>query len=71
MARHVRINLHLPETAAQTVRRLCEERKVSRATLIRQALGVLQVVHDATREGYYVGTTLDREQLATVIIPSL
>ena len=63
----VRINLHLPATAEAMIDRLCSERKVARTTLVRQALGVLQVVHEAQARGKYVGTTRDIEQLEMVI----
>jgi Ribbon-helix-helix protein, copG family len=67
----VRINLDLPKASGATLDRLCEERSLSRAALLRQALGVMQVFHDATREGRYVGTTKDREALDTVIVAPL
>lgn len=68
MAEDIRINLSLPAVASDLIDRLCAERHVTRPTLIRQALGILQVVHDAALEGHYVGTTRDRESLETVIV---
>jgi hypothetical protein len=67
----IRINLHLPLAAEAVIKRLCEERGVARTTLVRQALGMLQVAHDAAAQGHYVGTTRVREHLDQVIVAPL
>ena len=68
MSDDIRINLHLPAAAGVVIERLCRERRVARTTLVRQALGILEAVHDAAGRGRYVGTTSDPGQLETVII---
>ena len=62
-----RVNLTLPDTVGNVMERLCTEWQLTRPQLVRQALGVLQVVHDAGKSGRYVGTSLRREALDTVI----
>lgn len=67
----IRINLHLPASAKPMVDRLCRERNLSRTAMIRQALGVFEVVHDATRRGHFVGVVDDYEKLHTVLLASV
>ena len=66
-----RVNLHLPPNAIAVLDRLATERCLTRTATVRQALGVLQVCHDATRDGLLVGTSADREKLNTVLIAPL
>jgi hypothetical protein len=66
----IRINLHLPASAGATIDRLCRERNLSRTALVRQALGVFEVVHDATKRGHFVGIVDDYEKLHTVLLTS-
>jgi hypothetical protein len=35
---------------------------------MRQAIGMLQVLHDASREGLLVGTCRNREALETILV---
>jgi Ribbon-helix-helix protein, copG family len=67
----VRVNLHLPADAAVTMDRLALERGLTRTAVMRQALGVLQVLHDGTKSGNYAGLTPHRENLETLIIAPL
>jgi hypothetical protein len=62
-----RVNLVLDDTAAAVLDRLCRERELTGTQLMRQALGVFQIVHEARRDGLYVGTTKTREDLDTCI----
>ena len=71
MAEIVRVNLHLSPASAGVMDRLATERGLTRAALIRQALGVMQAMHDATREGLLVGATPHRENLQTVFVSPL
>lgn len=70
MPQEVRINVSLqvsPATAI-TIDRLAKERNVPRTGLFLQALGVLQAMHDGSKDGQYVGLTRDREKLDTVLV---
>ena len=63
-----RVSVYLDPRAKKVVTRLARERNVSHTALFRQALGVLEVIHDATVDGRYVGTAKDREDLETLIV---
>lgn len=62
------IKLRVSRATADTIDRLALERKLPRNALVLQALGVLQLAHDAAKEGYYHGLTKDRAKLDTVLI---
>lgn len=63
-----RLNLYLSRPVATRLREMAADEQVSCAALVRQALGVLQVMRDANRAGLYVGTAHDREALETLIV---
>ena len=71
MVGSTRVNLHLPPEIAAIMDRLAEERGLTRTSLVRQALGVMQVCHDAGKDGLLVGTCRNREHLETVIASPL
>lgn len=67
---NVRLNVSL-DVSAETgaaIRRLAKERNLQNTSLVLQALGVLQISHDAAKEGYYLGLSKDRSKLDTVIV---
>jgi predicted transcriptional regulator len=66
-----RMNLRFPPEVIETMDRLARERGLSRPAIMRQALGVLQVAHDAAKEGHYVGLTRTRENLETLLVAPL
>lgn len=68
---NIRINLHLPASAGVLVERLCRECNLSRTAMIRQALGVFEVVHEARKRGHYVGIADDFEKLHTILLTSI
>lgn len=63
-----RFNLYLPAPVAIRLREMADSERQSYAGIVRQALGVLQVMRDANRDGLYVGTSRDREALETLIV---
>jgi hypothetical protein len=65
---HTQFTLNLPPEAASVLRRLADERGLTRSAVIRQALGCLQIMHDAGQRGHYTGTTRCREALDVVIV---
>jgi metal-responsive CopG/Arc/MetJ family transcriptional regulator len=58
----------LPQPIAQAVDRMAEERGLSRPALIREALGLLQVVHQGRHDGRYLGFTSVRANLETIVV---
>lgn len=66
-----RVNLDIPPAANDVLKRLSAERGVSKPAVIRQALGVLQAMHDGAKEGYITGLTRDRSKLDTVLVAPL
>lgn len=67
----VRVNLRVSQRTADAIERLRKERRVTKAALVLQALGVLQAMHDATARGHYVGVAEDRERLDQVLLGPL
>jgi len=64
----VRTNVNLPSPAAEVLDMLCRETRLTRPQVVRQALGVLQAMHERQKQGEYVGSTRNREMLDTVIV---
>lgn len=62
------VKLLVSRETLETIDRLARERNVARTGLVLQALGVLQLVHDSAKEGYFHGLTKDRGKLDTVLI---
>ena len=71
MAAPTRVIIDLPDPVAVIMDRLAKERGVSRPALIRQALGVLQCMHDGAKAGYYTGQTKVREDLSVLLVAPL
>lgn len=66
-----RINLRLPPEITEIMTRLAAERGLSHTAVVRQALGVLQAMHDGAKEGCYTGLTKRRENLETLLVTPL
>ena len=67
----VRVNLDIPQPAADVLDRLAEELGLTRPGVIRQAIGVLQAMHDGAKDGFITGMTRDRSKLDTVLVAPL
>lgn len=65
------VKLHVSDQTAAAIERLTAERNIPRNGLVLQALGLLQVVHDAQRAGRFVGITEFRDRLDTVLLGPL
>lgn len=63
----VRYELSMSPEVLATLNTLAAQRGVSRAAVIREALGIL-VTADRRGPGEYVGITRDREALTTVLM---
>lgn len=72
MADHdYRIHLRMPPESEDVAKRIAERRGISVNAVFRLALGVLQVMEDARRDGGYVGVSRDRGSLDQVIVAPL
>ena len=71
MSGTVQVNIRISPAELAAADRIARERSVSRTTVLRQALGFLQVAHDAGQRGHYVGTHPDREAFQQIIIGPL
>lgn len=67
----MRVNLSLSGDCGDVLDRLCAEKDLTRPQVVRQALGIMQVIHDEAKTGRYVGTSRDREVFDTVIVTPL
>lgn len=65
------VQLRVSPATADTIRRLARERNVAHSGLFLQALGVLQVIHDAAKEGKHVGISPSRDCLETVLLDAV
>lgn len=69
----VRVDVALrvsPATAA-IIKRLEDERNLTRTNLFLQALGLLHAAHDAAKDGQYIGLTKTRANLETLLVAPL
>ena len=66
-----RLNLRLPPEINAVMDRLALERGITHTAVVRQALGVLQAMHDGAKEGRYTGLTTQRENLETLLVAPL
>ena len=71
MADPIRIHMDIPPEAAVVLDRLAKERGLTRAAVIRQAVGVLQAMHDGAKDGYLTGLTKDRQAMDTLLVAPL
>jgi len=62
------VNVRMAPATREVLDRLGTEHGLTRSAIIRRALGIMQAVDDARKFGRYVGTTMDRECLETVIV---
>ena len=71
MSKSIQFTLNLPPSAADVLNQLAAERGLTRTAVIRQALGYLQVAHEAAKDRKWIGVTSDREGLDTVLVAPL
>lgn len=66
-----RLAVDVPLHVATIVDRIAAERGLTRSGLVRQALGVIQAMHEGAKEGLHTGMTRDREKLDTLLVGPL
>lgn len=69
--KQTQVRFEVPAAVADVMDRLASERGLTRPALFRQALGVLQTMHDGAKDGYYTGMTRTRENLETLLVAPL
>lgn len=67
----VTVSLSVSQTTADTIDRLAAERNLPKTGLFLQALGILHAVHDARKNGKYVGISSSRDGLETVLLDAV
>lgn len=67
----VDIQLHVSQATLTTIDRIARERSLPRTGLVLQALGILHIMHDAAKDGLFVGTSDERSRLNTVLVAPL
>ena len=65
------ISLRVSRDTADTIRRLCDERGQTRASLVLEALGLMQAVRDGARNGMVAGLSRERENMSVILSSSL
>jgi hypothetical protein len=67
----IRLVTEVPSHIAAIVDQIAVERGLSRSGLVRQALGVIQAMHEGAKHGLHTGMTRDREKLDTLLVGPL
>jgi hypothetical protein len=63
-----RLTFEIPTHILPAVDRVAAERGVSRTTLLRQGLGVIQTMHEAAKDGFHAGLVRDKRKLDTLLV---
>jgi len=64
----VRLNLQLSQELSQTLDEIAESTGGNRTDIVRQALALMKVAHEAKRKGRHLGIVSDPEKLDAEII---
>jgi predicted transcriptional regulator len=68
MADKVRLNLQLSQELNNTLDEITESTGTNRTDVIRQALALMKVAHEAKRKGKHLGIVSDADRLDTEIV---
>jgi metal-responsive CopG/Arc/MetJ family transcriptional regulator len=68
MADKVRLNLQLSQELNKTLDEITESTGGNRTDVIRQALALMKVAHDAKLKGKHLGLVSDADKLDTEIV---
>ncbi|MFD2182637.1 hypothetical protein [Rhodoplanes azumiensis] len=64
----VRLNLQVSSELNQMLETIAEDTGTQRSDVIRQALALMKVAHDAKRRGKHIGLVSDPDKLETEIV---
>lgn len=68
MAEKVRMNLQLSAELSAMVENIADDTGTNRSDVIRQALALMKVAHEAKKKGKRLGLTSNPDQLETEIV---
>lgn len=68
MANKVRLNLQLSSELNSTIETIADEAGTSRNDVIRQALALMKVAHDAKKQGKHLGLASNPDKFDTEIV---
>ena len=68
MADKVRLNLQVSNELNRVLEEIADDTDSSRTDVIRQAIALLKVAHQAKKEGRHLGLAADPRQLDTEIV---
>lgn len=65
MAKIIRLNLQVSEQLNKELEKIAESTGSNRTEVIRQALALMKIAHQACRDGQYLGLVSDQSKLDT------
>jgi predicted transcriptional regulator len=68
MSEKVRLNLQVSAALNSVLEEIAESTSSSRSEVIRQALALMKVAHEAKQEGRHIGLVSDPSRLDTEIV---
>lgn len=71
MTEFTRIAVDVPTPVITIVDRIAGERGLTRSGLVRLALGIVQMMHDGSKEGLHTGMVRNRKHLQTLLVAPL
>lgn len=66
-----RLTFEFPTHALNIFDEVAEERGVTRTALLRQGMGVIRAMHEASKDGLHTGFVRDRRKLDQVLVSPL
>lgn len=67
----LRLVVDVPAPVMAVIDSIAAERGITRTGLVRQALGVIKTMHEASKEGLHTGVVRNRNKLDSVLIAPL
>lgn len=64
----VRVNLQISPELNAVIQNISDDSGVNRTDVIRQALALMKVAHDAKKKGKHIGISSDASRLDTEIV---
>jgi hypothetical protein len=66
-----RIAVDVPKSTATIVDRIAAERGVTRTSIVRHAISLLNATHEGAKEGLHAGLVRDKDKLDTLLVAPL
>ena len=71
MTEFTRLALDVPAPVMAIIDSIAGERGITRSGLVRQALGVIRMMHEASKDGHHIGVVRDKRKLDTILVAPL